>query len=208
MTIRSTRALAKALAAAALAGASLGAWAQAAAPIKFAMCYDISKAYTFVSPQVIQAAKDYADIVNLQGGIEGRRVEIVVEDHGNEPQRGIECYEKLKREGVVAFDFLSTPVSRAVLPRAMTDGNIVLQSFVGRGNLQDLRRPVTEGHTQSGGQQDGEEQRPEKRLGFTNELADAYQRQLRERMVAPGAGAGLRGRVVVNAGRHRAWSDC
>ena len=74
-------------------------------------------AVKIVSPQVIQAAKDYADIVNLQGGIEGRRVEILVEDHGNEPQRGIECYEKLKREGVMVFDFLSTPVSRAVLPR-------------------------------------------------------------------------------------------
>ncbi len=137
MTIRPMQALAKALAAAALTAVSLGAWAQAAAPIKFAMCYDISEAYSFVSPQVIQAAKDYADIVNLQGGIEGRRVEIVVEDHGNEPQRGIECYEKLKREGVVAFDFLSTPVSRAVLPRAMADGNIVLQSFVGRGDAID-----------------------------------------------------------------------
>ena len=40
-----------------------------------------------------------------------------MQDHGNEPQRGIECYEKLKREGVMVFDFLSTPVSRAVLPR-------------------------------------------------------------------------------------------
>ena len=108
-----------------------------AQPIKYGLCYDLSKAYTFVTPQIVQAAKDYADILNAKGGIEGHPIEIVAQDHGNEPQRGIECYEKLKREGVMMFDFLSTPVSRAVLPRAMADGNIMLQSFVGRGDAID-----------------------------------------------------------------------
>ena len=60
-----------------------------------------------------------------------------MQDHGNEPQRGIECYEKLKREGVMVFDMLSTPVSRAVLPRVMKDGNIMMQSLAGRGDAVD-----------------------------------------------------------------------
>ena len=117
----------------------LGASAASAqqAPVKFGLCYDLSKAYTFVTPQIVQAAKDYADILNAKGGLEGSPIEIIVQDHGNEPQRGIECYEKLKREGVMVFDTLSTPVSRAVLPRAMADGNIMLQSFVGRGDAID-----------------------------------------------------------------------
>jgi len=122
------------LAALALAAGLGSAQAQ---PIKYGLCYDLSKAYTFVTPQIVQAAKDYADILNAKGGIEGHPIEIVAQDHGNEPQRGIECYEKLKREGVMMFDFLSTPVSRAVLPRAMADGNIMLQSFVGRGDAID-----------------------------------------------------------------------
>lgn len=107
------------------------------APVKFGLCYDLSKAYTFVTPQIVQAAKDYAEILNAKGGLEGSPIEIIAQDHGNEPQRGIECYEKLKREGVMIFDTLSTPVSRAVLPRAMADGNIMLQSFVGRGDAID-----------------------------------------------------------------------
>ena len=115
--------------------AAQGALAQQ--PVRVGMCYDLSKSYTFITPQVVQAAKDYAAILNLKGGIEGNPVEIVVQDHGNEPQRGIECYEKLKREGVMVFDTLSTPVSRAVLPRIMADGNILLQSFVGRGDAID-----------------------------------------------------------------------
>ena len=121
------------LAAVALVAASGAAQAQ----IKYGLCYDLSKAYTFVTPQIVQAAKDYAELLNAKGGIEGQKIEIIAQDHGNEPQRGIECYEKLKREGVMMFDFLSTPVSRAVLPRAMTDGNIMLQSFVGRGDAID-----------------------------------------------------------------------
>ena len=124
-------------------GLALAAAAPAAAqpasgePVKFGLCYDLSKAYTFVTPQVSQGARDYAALLNEKGGLEGHPIEIVVQDHGNEPQRGIECYEKLKREGVMVFDFLSTPVSRAVLPRIMADGNILLQSFVGRGDAID-----------------------------------------------------------------------
>jgi branched-chain amino acid transport system substrate-binding protein len=108
-----------------------------AQPIKFALCYDLSKSYGFVTPQMSQAARDYAQILNQKGGIEGHPIEILVQDHGNEPQRGIECYEKMKREGAIAFDFMSTPVARAVLPRAMADGNVMVQSFVGRGDAVD-----------------------------------------------------------------------
>ena len=106
-------------------------------PVRIGVCYDLSKSYTFITPQVVQAARDYAAILNLKGGIEGHPIDIAVQDHGNEPQRGIECYEKLKRDGVMIFDTLSTPVSRAVLPRVMADGNILLQSFVGRGDAID-----------------------------------------------------------------------
>lgn len=120
--------------------AALGFAAQTASaeePIRFALCFDLSNAYTFISPQVAQAAQDLAKYVNKDGGIGGHPVEIIVRDHGNEPQRGVECYEQLKREGVFIFNFLSTPVTNAALPRAMRDGNIVMQSFVGRGDAVD-----------------------------------------------------------------------
>lgn len=111
--------------------------ALAADPIRMGICYDLSKSYTFVTPQIVQAARDLAELTNLKGGIDGHPIELVVQDHGNEPQRGIECYERLKREGVTVFDFLSTPVTRAVLPRIMKDKNILLQSLVGRGDAID-----------------------------------------------------------------------
>lgn len=126
----------KALTVATLLGMA-GQTASAQEAIRIGACLDLSKAYTFVSPQVAQAAQDLAKYVNQSGGIGGHPVEIIVRDHGNEPQRGVECYEQLKREGVFIFNFLSTPVTNAVLPRAMKDGNIVMQSFVGRGDAVD-----------------------------------------------------------------------
>ncbi|PZP94629.1 MAG: branched-chain amino acid ABC transporter substrate-binding protein [Variovorax paradoxus] len=118
-------------AAALLTGSQL---AGAAEPVKFGLCYDISKIYVAAVPQVAQAVKDYADLLNQRGGLEGHPIEVTVQDHGNEPQRGIDCYERLKRDGVMVFDFFSTPVSRAVLPRIMQDGNILVQPLVGRSD--------------------------------------------------------------------------
>lgn len=125
------------LAAVALLGAAIFPSAHAAGPVKFGLCYDISKIYVAAVPQVAQAVKDYADLLNLRGGIEGHPIEVTLVDHGNEPQRGIDCYERLKRDGVMVFDFFSTPVSRAVLPRIMQDGNILVQPLVGRGDAVD-----------------------------------------------------------------------
>ena len=76
---------------------------------------------------------DLSKLINMQGGIGGEPVEVIVRDHGNEPQRGIECYSKLSREGVFVFDTLSTPV----LPRAMEDEKILMKSLVGRGDAVD-----------------------------------------------------------------------
>ena len=123
--------------AAALATSGAIASAQENEPIKFGLCFDLSKSYAFITPQVAQAAQDLAMYTNENGGIEGHPVEIIVRDHGNEPQRGVECYEQLKREGVFIYNFLSTPVTNAALPRAMKDGNILMQSFVGRGDAVD-----------------------------------------------------------------------
>jgi len=127
----------KLLFALAAAGAMLSGTSSMAEPFKVGVCYDLSKAYTFASPQISQAAMDLAKLINMKGGIGGEPVEVIVRDHGNEPQRGIECYSRLSREGVFVFDTLSTPVSLAILPRAMQDQRILMQSLVGRGDAVD-----------------------------------------------------------------------
>ena len=111
--------------------------AQAETSIKFGLCYDLTKVYSFALPQMYQAVSDLAAVTNASGGIQGHEVELLLLEHGNEPQRGIECYEHHKAEGAILIDTVSSPVSRAILPRVLEDGIVMTQSMVGRSDAVD-----------------------------------------------------------------------
>jgi branched-chain amino acid transport system substrate-binding protein len=118
------------------AAAATGAMAQNA-PIKVGAALDFTKVYTFVTSEYSQGQRDYISLLNARGGIKGTPVELETVDTGNEPQRGIEAYERFKSNGAVLVDFLSTPVSRAVVPRALQDGINVITAFHGRSDAAD-----------------------------------------------------------------------
>ncbi|HEX9490532.1 MAG TPA: ABC transporter substrate-binding protein, partial [Stellaceae bacterium] len=126
-----------ALSIAAALTAVVPAAAQDKAPIKVGTALDFTAVYTFVTAEYSQGQRDYIALVNARGGIKGHPVEIMVVDTGNQPQRGIEAYERFKSEGAVLVDFLSTPVSRAVVPRALGDGMNVVTMFHGRSDAAD-----------------------------------------------------------------------
>jgi branched-chain amino acid transport system substrate-binding protein len=112
------------------------AWAQEKV-IKFGFAQDFTKVYTFVSSEYSHGQRDYLSLINARGGIKGYTFQATVVDHGNEPQRGIEAYERFKADGVVLMDFFSTPVSRAIVPRAIKEGQNVLTLFHGRSDAAD-----------------------------------------------------------------------
>jgi branched-chain amino acid transport system substrate-binding protein len=60
-----------------------------------------------------------------------------VADHGNATQRGIEAYERFSREGAVLIDPLSTPVSRALVDRALKDKINLATTLSGRSDAAD-----------------------------------------------------------------------
>lgn len=106
-------------------------------PIKFGLTLDYTKAYVFATPSFGQAMEDYVKYINMKGGVDGHPIELLNSDHGNEPQRGIEAYERKKREGAIAFEHLSTPVSKAVLPKANKDKTVMFQMLTGRADAAD-----------------------------------------------------------------------
>jgi len=126
---------------AATAAATLPAWrladAQDAKVIKLGMCQDFTVVYTFVTAEYSQGQRDYFTLVNERGGVNGFKFHLDVVDTGNAPQRGIEAYERFKREGVVLVDPLSTPVSRALVPRALADKVNMITTFSGRSDAAD-----------------------------------------------------------------------
>ena len=113
------------------------AFAETPQPIKVGTALDFTKVYTFLTAEYSQGQRDYIAYLNGRGGIKGTPVQLEVVDTGNEPQRGIEAYERFKNDGAVLMDFLSTPVSRAVVPRALTDGMNVITAFHGRSDAAD-----------------------------------------------------------------------
>lgn len=128
----------KALAAAAvLAAASVTGAAAQEKTIKFGFPQDFTVVYTFVTSEYNQGQRDYLSLINARGGIKGYKFEPLVVDHGNAPQRGIEAYERFKQDGVILIDALSTPVSRALVPRALQDKINLITLFSGRSDAAD-----------------------------------------------------------------------
>lgn len=116
---------------------SFSASVKAEEPIRFALLQDFTAVYTFVTDEYNQGQRDYVELINQEGGLDGHMIELLIRDTGNEPQRGIEAYNRARREGAVLVDFLSTPVSRAVVNRVLDDEVVMITALHGRGDASD-----------------------------------------------------------------------
>src|SRR3546814_10578809 len=76
-------------------------------------------------------------MINEKGGVDGHKIDLAVSDTGNQPQRGIEAYNRAKRDGAVLVDFLSTPVARAMVRRVIDDKIVMITELHGRGDASD-----------------------------------------------------------------------
>lgn len=128
----------KKLAVTAAVAAALGAGpAIAQETIKYATPMDFTTVYTFLTDEYSQGQQDYVTLINENGGINGIPVELSVSDTGNQPQRGIEAYNRAKNDGAIFMDFLSTPVARAMVNRVLEDKIPMITALHGRGDASD-----------------------------------------------------------------------
>lgn len=123
-----------ALTSALILGSAMGSYAD---EIKFGLLEDFTAVYTFVTGEYNQGQRDYLTLINEEGGIGGHTFTPIIRDTGNQPQRGIEAYNRAKEEGAILFDFLSTPVSAAILDQADADKRVVITPVHGRGDASD-----------------------------------------------------------------------
>ena len=86
---------------------------------------------------------DYLNLINMRdGGLNG--VKLTWEECETEykPDRGVECYERLKGKGptgAAVFNFLSTGITYAVIPKATQDKIPLLSMAYGRTDAADGR---------------------------------------------------------------------
>lgn len=90
--------------------------------------------------QMHAGAKLYFDAINEQGGIHGRKIEIVTADDKYEPQLAIENTKRfIQDDGVFAlFGYVGTPTSNAVVPLFTSSKVVFFAPFSG---AQSLREP-------------------------------------------------------------------
>ena len=75
---------------------------------------------------------DYWKMINAKGGINGVMIEYEECDTAYNNDRGVECYERLKRPGAAAITPLSTGITYALIDRATADKIPVLSMGYGR----------------------------------------------------------------------------
>jgi len=90
-------------------------------PIKIGFMYDASGPAQQTLTPARAGAADYVALVNKNGGVEGHPIELVDIEMGYDVARGVDAYERMKREGVVALYTAGTPVGVAVQDRCQQD---------------------------------------------------------------------------------------
>ena len=98
--LKASGAAAAALAAAPLLGACAGGGA-ASGPLKIGVLLPYSDIYAVLGESITEAMRMYFDEVNNEAG--GRKIEIITEDEGTQPDAALQKARKLVEQDEVAF---------------------------------------------------------------------------------------------------------
>jgi branched-chain amino acid transport system substrate-binding protein len=121
----------------ALVGSLGAAPARADHVIKVGGQCDRTGATKLVGVEICPAVTDYVALVNKKGGVMGHRLEYTEIEHGYTVDRGVEAYERLKRDGAVAVLDYGTPIVYALTPRHMEDKIPAITPGFGRADSID-----------------------------------------------------------------------
>ena len=94
----------------------------------------------FVGTILCPGIGDYINLINKKGGVEGHTIRYIEVEHAYKVDRGVEAYERIKRDGGVAtFDY-GTPIVYALTPRHMEDKIPGITPGFGRADATDGER--------------------------------------------------------------------
>jgi branched-chain amino acid transport system substrate-binding protein len=90
--------------------------------------------------QACHGVLDYIKLVNAKGGIKGNPLRYIEVEHAFKVDRGVEAYERLKRQGAVTMLDYGTPVVYALTPRHLEDKIPGMTPGFGRADATDGQR--------------------------------------------------------------------
>lgn len=95
-----------------------GKTSEESAPILVGVSNAQSGPSSSLGRELVAGSKAYFEVVNREGGIYGRRIQIIVEDDGYEPDPAVQnTFDLIKRrQAFFLFDYVGTPTLTRVLP--------------------------------------------------------------------------------------------
>ncbi|MGW1541197.1 ABC transporter substrate-binding protein [Streptomyces sp. NPDC002309] len=104
---------------------------------------DLTGPYATLGKSIVQAQQMWADETNADGGICGRKVEIVVEDHGYDVQKAVTAYADISADVVALPQVIGSPVVAALIDDIERDHMLTFPqawaaSLLGKESVQVL----------------------------------------------------------------------
>jgi ABC-type branched-subunit amino acid transport system substrate-binding protein len=98
----------------------------------------------FLGSQTVLGATTYLHAVNDDGGVFGRKVQLLAFDDGYDPDKAPACFKRMTKEGVFALGFfVGTPTAKVYVPMAQEEKIPVVGLFTGAQMLYEpLKRYV------------------------------------------------------------------
>jgi ABC-type branched-subunit amino acid transport system substrate-binding protein len=112
--------------------------------IKIGSCNALSGPASFLGMQMVIGARAYFSMVNAQGGVNGRKLELETKDDGYEADKAPLCWDSLQRAGIFAAAFfVGTPTGLKYIPLAESSHTPLVGLFTGAEALVDpVHRPI------------------------------------------------------------------
>ena len=86
----------------------------------------------FLGRQTIVGATTYLNSINAEGGVYGRKIQLLAFDDGYEPEKAESCFKRLLKEGIFSAGFfVGTPTAAKYVPMAEASGVPVVGLFTG-----------------------------------------------------------------------------
>ncbi|QKW35040.1 ABC transporter substrate-binding protein [Actinomadura sp. NAK00032] len=94
--------------------------------IRVGAATDLTGVYAPLGKSLTQAQQLYFEQVNAQGGICGRKVELVVRDHGYDVQKAVAGYSEMQSSVIGLAQFVGSPMVTALNQRITSDKMFVI----------------------------------------------------------------------------------
>jgi ABC-type branched-subunit amino acid transport system substrate-binding protein len=90
--------------------------------IRLGVLTDTSGVFAGLGAPLVDGNQLFWKLQNAKGGVCGRQVQLVVRDHGYDPQKGVSLYREIEPNVLALQQLLGSPVAAALLPSIQHDG--------------------------------------------------------------------------------------